>query len=95
VWEMLRMIATARILMPGTMVRLSAGRQEMPVTEQALCFLAGANSIFSGEKLLTTPNPGFDEDQQMFALLGLKPRKSFKDMPAGATVLSRAVAVEA
>ncbi|AHJ97171.1 biotin synthase BioB [Hymenobacter swuensis] len=95
VWEMLRMIATARILMPHTMVRLSAGRQEMPVTEQALCFLAGANSIFSGEKLLTTPNPDFDADKQMFALLGLKPRKSFKDVPEGATVLGRTATVEA
>jgi biotin synthase len=94
VWEMLRMIGTARILMPHTMVRLSAGRQEMPVTEQALCFLAGANSIFSGEKLLTTPNPDFDADQQMFALLGLTPRKSFKDVPEGAAVLGRQ-AVEA
>ncbi|GAA4380583.1 biotin synthase BioB [Hymenobacter koreensis] len=95
VWEMLRMIATARILMPNTMVRLSAGRQEMPVTEQALCFLAGANSIFSGEKLLTTPNPDFDADQQMFALLGLTPRKSFKNhVPEGATVLAK-TAVEA
>lgn len=78
VWEMLRMIATARILMPRTMVRLSAGRQEMPVAEQALCFLAGANSIFSGDKLLTTPNPSFADDQTMFQLLGLKPRQSFK-----------------
>lgn len=78
VWEMLRMIATARILMPGTMVRLSAGRQEMPVAEQALCFLAGANSIFSGDRLLTTPNPSFADDQTMFALLGLTPRQSFK-----------------
>jgi biotin synthase len=91
VWEMLRMIATARILMPKTMVRLSAGRQEMPVTEQALCFLAGANSIFSGEKLLTTPNPDFDADKEMFALLGLKPRQAFKNqVPAGATVLAKA-----
>ena len=87
VWEMLRMIATARLLMPQTIVRLSAGRQEMPVTEQALCFLAGANSIFSGEKLLTTPNPDFDADKQMFALLGLTPRKAFKDVPQGAAVL--------
>lgn len=79
VWEMVRMIATARILMPGTMVRLSAGRTEMPVTEQALCFLAGANSIFSGEKLLTTPNPGVVEDQLMFEMLGLTPRKAFKE----------------
>ncbi len=95
VWAMLRMIATARILMPGTMVRLSAGRQEMSVTEQALCFLAGANSIFSGEKLLTTPNPDFAADQDMFALLGLKPRKSFKNAPEGAVVLGRPGAVVA
>jgi biotin synthase len=79
VWEMVRMIATARILMPKTMVRLSAGREQMDVTEQALCFLAGANSIFTGEKLLTTPNPDFDQDKAMFELLGLSPRKSFKE----------------
>lgn len=79
VWEMVRMIATARILMPKTMVRLSAGREQMDVTEQALCFLAGANSIFTGEKLLTTPNPDFDQDKAMFQLLGLSPRKSFKE----------------
>jgi biotin synthase len=65
------MIATARILMPKTMVRLSAGRERMSVTEQALCFLAGANSIFTGEKLLTTPNPDFDQDKAMFELLGM------------------------
>ncbi|MFD2515083.1 biotin synthase BioB [Pontibacter locisalis] len=79
VWEMVRMIATARILMPKTMVRLSAGRERMSVTDQALCFLAGANSIFTGEKLLTTPNPDFDQDKAMFELLGLSPRKSFKE----------------
>lgn len=78
IWEMVRMIATARILMPKAMVRLSAGRTEMSVTEQSLCFLAGANSIFAGEKLLTTPNPSFDEDKEMFALLGLEPREAFK-----------------
>lgn len=78
VWEMVRMIATARILMPKAMVRLSAGRNEMSYEQQALCFLAGANSIFTGEKLLTTPNPDFDADKEMFALLGLKPRESFK-----------------
>lgn len=81
-WEMIRMIATARVLMPKAMVRLSAGRNEMSYEQQALCFLAGANSIFTGEKLLTTPNPGFDTDQEMFALLGLKPRVSFKEEPA-------------
>jgi biotin synthase len=79
VWDMVRMIATARILMPCTMVRLSAGRNEMSVAEQALCFMAGANSIFAGDKLLTTPNPSFDEDNAMFALLGLKPREAFKE----------------
>ena len=78
-WDMVRMIATARILMPKTMVRLSAGRAEMNVAEQAMCFMAGANSIFAGDKLLTTPNPSFDEDNAMFGLLGLKPREAFKD----------------
>jgi biotin synthase len=79
IWEMVRMIATARILMPKSMVRLSAGRERMNVEEQALCFLAGANSIFAGEKLLTTPNPSFDADKQMFDLLGLSSRPSFKE----------------
>jgi biotin synthase len=79
VWDMIRMIGTARILMPRTMVRLSAGRATMTVAEQALCFMAGANSIFAGEKLLTTPNPSFDEDKIMFGLLGLSPREAFKN----------------
>ena len=77
-WEMVRMIATARILMPQAMVRLSAGRHDMDIEQQALCFLAGANSIFTGEKLLTTPNPDFNADKEMFEVLGLKPRESFK-----------------
>jgi biotin synthase len=76
--EMLRMIATARILMPRNMVRLSAGRKEMSMAEQALCFMAGANSIFAGEKLLTTPNPDINDDLKMFDVLGLIPRKAFK-----------------
>ncbi|WP_295769056.1 biotin synthase BioB [uncultured Mucilaginibacter sp.] len=79
VWDMVRMIATARIVMPRTVVRLSAGRTEMSTVEQALCFMAGASSIFAGEKLLTTPNPAFDEDMAMFELLGLTPRKAFKN----------------
>jgi biotin synthase len=83
--EMIRMIGTARILMPKTVVRLSAGRNEMTVAEQALCFMAGANSIFAGEKLLTTPNPDFDADREMFALLGLTPRKAFKEVPVAET----------
>jgi biotin synthase len=77
IWEMIRTIATARILMPRAMVRLSAGRINMSESEQALCFLAGANSIFAGDKLLTTPNPEVDRDAQLFATLGLSP------LPAG------------
>jgi biotin synthase len=72
VWEMVRMIATARIIMPRAMVRLSAGRVRMSLEEQALCFLAGANSIFAGDKLLTTPNPATVDDQKMFQTLQLK-----------------------
>ena len=79
VWEMIRMIATARIIMPNAMVRLSAGRVRMNTEEQALCFLAGANSIFAGDKLLTTPNPGEDRDGQLFQTLNIRPRKAFKD----------------
>jgi len=78
IWDMIRMVATARIIMPKTVVRLSAGRTEMSLPEQALCFMAGANSIFAGDKLLTTPNPSFDEDMEMFNILGLTPRKAFK-----------------
>ncbi|MEO8472709.1 MAG: biotin synthase BioB [Chryseolinea sp.] len=78
VWEMLRMIATARIIMPKAMVRLSAGRVRMNIEEQALCFLAGANSIFAGDKLLTTPNPGGMRDQELFQTLELKPRPAHK-----------------
>ncbi|MFN5370030.1 MAG: biotin synthase BioB [Bacteroidia bacterium] len=79
IWEMLRMIATTRIVMPKTVVRLSAGRQQMSIEGQALCFLAGANSIFTGEKLLTTPNPEFDQDMEMFRLLGLTAREPFAE----------------
>lgn len=76
--EFVRVIATARILMPRAMVRLSAGRTEMSDELQALCFLAGANSIFLGEKLLTTPNPERSDDMQLLARLGMHP------LPAGA-----------
>lgn len=78
VWDMVRMIATARIIMPKAMVRLSAGRVRMNTEEQALCFLSGANSIFAGDKLLTTPNPGVKSDQELFQRLDLKPRPAFK-----------------
>ncbi len=71
--EFVRTIACARITMPKAMVRLSAGRQEMGDAVQALCFLAGANSIFYGEKLLTTGNPDVANDRALFARLGLKP----------------------
>jgi biotin synthase len=71
--DFVRTIAVARIMMPKSMVRLSAGREEMSDELQALCFLAGANSIFAGPKLLTTPNPGRDHDSQLFERLGLEP----------------------
>jgi len=70
--EMVRMIATARILMPKSFVRLSAGRLSLSDEAQALCFLAGANSIFMGEKLLTTPNPETGADQKLFDKLGMR-----------------------
>lgn len=69
--EFVRTIAIARLLMPRSMVRLSAGRESMDEALQALCFLAGANSIFYGEKLLTTPNPEADRDRRLFDRLGL------------------------
>ena len=74
IWDMVRTIATARITMPRSMVRLSAGRTAMSESDQALCFLAGANSIFAGDKLLTTPNPGEDRDRRLFDNLGLVPK---------------------
>jgi biotin synthase len=72
---LVRMVATARILMPKAVVRLSAGRDRLSVSDQALCFLAGANSIFSSEKLLTTANPDWQDDAEMFAKLGVKPKE--------------------
>jgi biotin synthase len=71
--EMVRAIATARILMPASRVRLAAGRKQLSAEAVTLCFLAGANSIFVGEKLLTTPNPGRDEDEELLETLGMKP----------------------
>ncbi|MCH8535253.1 MAG: biotin synthase BioB [Flavobacteriaceae bacterium] len=83
IWEMIRMIATTRIVMPETQVRLSAGRTQMSKEGQAMCFFAGANSIFAGDKLLTTPNPDVNEDMELFKELGLQPMKPFmkKDKP--------------
>ena len=86
--EFVRTIAVARILMPTSMVRLSAGREEMPESIQALCFLAGANSMFVGPKLLTTPNPSRDRDLTMMNKLGLRP------MPLGGAEQQNGLSVE-
>ena len=83
-FEIVRMIATARILMPATVVRLSAGRRHMSDELQALCFLAGANSIFLGEKLLTAANPEHDRDRSLFARLGLKTSLGGDALPSAA-----------
>ena len=72
-FEFVRTIAVARILMPGSQLRLSAGRSDFSDELQAMCFFAGANSIFYGDKLLTTDNPDADADALLFARLGLKP----------------------
>ncbi len=72
-FDFIRMLAVARLLMPKSHVRLSAGREQMNEQMQALAFMAGANSIFYGEKLLTTANPQADKDMQLFARLGIKP----------------------
>ncbi|WP_147677096.1 biotin synthase BioB [Algibacter pacificus] len=83
IWDMIRMVATTRIVMPKTQIRLSAGRTQMSREGQAMCFFAGANSVFAGDKLLTTPNPDVNEDIEMFELLGLNLQKPFtkKDQP--------------
>jgi biotin synthase len=78
--EFVRTVAVARITMPRSMVRLSAGRESMSEATQALCFLAGANSIFTGDKLLTTGNAGEDADAALFAKLGLKPMEAQEPM---------------
>jgi biotin synthase len=74
--DLVRAIATARLLMPQSYVRLSAGRTDMSDAVQALCFLAGANSIFYGDRLLTTPNPGRSHDEQLFQRLGIVPEQA-------------------
>jgi biotin synthase len=79
IWDMVRMIATTRIVLPKTVVRLSAGRTQMSMEGQAMCFMAGAGSIFAGDKLLTTPNPDFNDDMEMFNTLGLIAKKPFAD----------------
>jgi len=77
VFELVRLIATTRLVLPGAKVRLSAGRTRLSREAQALCFFAGANSIFYGDKLLTAKNPGVDEDQQLLQELDLAPQKPF------------------
>lgn len=72
VWDLIRIIAIARILMPKSNIRLSAGREQISFEGQALCYLAGANSIFIGDQLLTTNNPSLLKDRELFSLLGLK-----------------------
>jgi biotin synthase len=78
-FEMVRMIATARIMMPASMVRLSAGREGLSREAQLLCFMAGANSIFYGDKLLTTGNPDVEADRALFRDAGLKPIEARPD----------------
>ena len=80
IWDLLRMIACTRIVLPESYVRLSAGRLGRSIQDQALCFLAGANSIFAGEKLLTTPNPDADVDKEMLSLLGLVASQPFEQV---------------
>jgi len=94
IWEMIRMVATTRIVMPETQVRLSAGRTQMSREGQAMCFFAGANSIFAGDKLLTTPNPDVNEDMKMFEMLGLNPQKPFTKKSQPKTVEAKDSSLE-
>jgi biotin synthase len=90
-FEFVRSIAVARILMPASVVRLSAGRESMDDALQALCFAAGANSIFYGEKLLTTGNPDVEHDRRLFERLGLKPMEvEFEPGTVHADIVERA-----
>jgi biotin synthase len=82
-FDLVRTVALARITMPSAVVRLSAGRTQLTEEAQALCFLAGANSIFTGEVLLTTPNPGIDADHHLMEKLGMKPLGAAR-LPVGA-----------
>jgi len=93
IWDMVRMIATSRILFPETIVRLSAGRTEMSQEAQAMCFFVGANSVFAGDKLLTTPNPEFNSDQALFSLLGMTTKKPFQDGAQPETLMDEKVEV--
>lgn len=90
--SMLRTIATARLLMPATIIRIAAGRKTMSEEKQAMCFMAGANAIFTGEKMLTTDCNGWDEDSAMFGRWGLTPMKSFAKEHRQPDLLSDALA---
>lgn len=79
VWDLVRMVAIARIMMPKSAVRLSAGRLDLSDEGQALCFMSGANSIFAGDKLLTTPNPEFGRDEELFKILRIQPKAPYQD----------------
>jgi biotin synthase len=81
IWDMVRMVATTRLVLPQSQVRLSAGRTQMTSEGQAMCFFAGANSIFAGDKLLTTPNPDIQDDMKLFEKLGLRPQEPFSKNP--------------
>eukprot|EP00472_Partenskyella_glossopodia_P008827 CAMPEP_0197525294 /NCGR_PEP_ID=MMETSP1318-20131121/10741_1 /TAXON_ID=552666 /ORGANISM="Partenskyella glossopodia, Strain RCC365" /LENGTH=345 /DNA_ID=CAMNT_0043078503 /DNA_START=33 /DNA_END=1070 /DNA_ORIENTATION=- len=94
-WDMCRMIATTRIVMPQSKVRLSAGRARFSESEQAMMFMSGANSIFAGEKLLTTPNPEEDADNLMFKNLGLEAQKPKEDVKISAKEVEEAEAIAA
>ena len=94
-FEFVRMVAVARIAMPRSMVRLSAGREAMSDELQALCIAAGANSIFHGEKLLTTGNPDVERDQALFARLGLRPMPLSRREPGHGTVAAAGATVHA
>ena len=84
IFELVRMIATARLVLPFSKIRLSAGRTSLSKEGQALCLFAGANSIFYGDKLLTTPNPGENEDLGLLETLDLRPLEPHS--PAGVPV---------
>ena len=85
------MIATSRILFPQSVIRLSAGRTQMSHEAQALCFFAGASSIFAGDKLLTTPNPEFNADKALFEILGMTAKAPFQDGVQPATKIDEKV----
>lgn len=86
IWEFIRQVAIVRMVLPASMIRLSAGREKMTAAEQALCFFAGANSLFMGEKLLTVSNAPIDQDEELFQLLGLRKQPAFAKRRGGCGV---------